>query len=120
MKLLALVLTYVLTLTSLVAGCREVGQTCGVNVYCCGEDTGETICQAGMCIRAAGESNQAEASAHLRGAIEAVKFITEDEDEECQCREAGETCEKGPRFCGGRCSQGGPLGCWSGICQPCR
>jgi len=108
MKLLALVLVYALHLISLVAGCRELGETCGNNMPCCGEDTGETICHVpghvcragncqpegwpcggfnpfpnccgglvcsdpdsgGACLR----PNQADASAHLRGAIDAVKL----------------------------------------------
>ena len=180
MKLLALVLACALPLTSLVAGCQDLGENCGLRLYCCGEDTGETKC-IGTCIPNSNHASEAETSAHLRGAIEAVKFITEDngtcraqgqtcgrnpdqvccpglychngdspmlrdkycysqppsrgaieavkfitEDERCQCREAGETCEKGPRFCHGLCSQGGPLGCYrdpngkGNVCQPCR
>lgn len=102
MKLLAFVLACALTLTSLVVGCQEeLGGSCGHNRPCCNEGT-ETLC-IGTCVACADHPswcpdratlltpNQAETSAHLRGAIEAVEFITEDKD---RCLRKGSICMK--------------------------
>ena len=97
MKLLALVLACALPLTSLVAGCQELGENCGNRLYCCGEDTGKTKC-IGTCIPNSNHASEAEAetSTHLRGAVEAVKFITEDKSE---CKTQGQICGRHGHVC---------------------
>ena len=119
MKFQALVLACSLTLTSLVSGCQELGESCNSDGRCCGETICHVpgnVCRAGNCqpydypcggfnpvpnccdglVCIDGgcmRQNQADASAHLRGAIEAVKFVTEDNG---TCRAQGQMCGRNP------------------------
>lgn len=114
MKLLALVLACALTLTTLVTGCQELGDTCGRNLYCCNEgpDTGQTTC-IGTCIPNSNHAAKAKASTQLRGAVEAVEFITEDKS----CRGVNQACVLHP-CCDDLVCTTDPWVPEKGTCQP--
>ena len=118
MKLLALVLACALTLTSLVSGCQRLHWSCNADEPCCGEGVDlecrnfvcreihtcqregwccgygcygldfATCCDGLVCTPDPYTGGCYPAT-QLRGAIKAIKFVTEDSD---TCKAEGTTC----------------------------